>query len=901
MKTRNDRRILLGATAFFVAFALLFICLALWRAYDLQQSIKVHFRDQAKVVATQNAVTLAATINSHFHDLEFIKNAFFAQGTNRLLPSAQFRAAFTAFQRTHPSIAAINIQDPSGNRIVWSSRKQARPITYGKNFSPLPGYPDRLLGRFSYAKRDHAWILTMRYRIRDNEGHVLGFIGSPFILANLDTIHTPSEFQSMVATDSQGQVISVWKNGQWMPPNTPLPPYAGKVVVPVPGYPWHLQVQWTAATLHNAFWHVQRTRLPVFLSIMFFIAGMGLWVRWLLLNLLRLRQYQSAAILAQQDLLHQNDSQAMYQQLAKIVVEQTEAIGACIVVPEVDSEWLRIVAVSADTTELQQALEQLTPSKDPTHFPYGNVAASLAFREKAPQGPIRSHQSPAMAALQQQHHPLERVQSVMAYPVFVGNEPEPAAVLVIMSDNLNHFTLPLQSLFAQLTTTLSLALTQLQDRQEIQELLHREQDTNAFNTALLNSLTVGAIVVRFPERVIEQVNETLLELYGASSRQQLVGHQVLEFYPDKDIYQKVGAFAESVLQNGHGILRDVPYCRLDGTTIYMDLSGVRFEEADKKPRIVWTFVDVTERHTQAETIRKLYQANETLLANTVAGIALVRYPERLIQEANQSFIALFGYDSREEVIGKATSFFYFDPTEEQRMFDTASQILDTGQGGLRDLHILQKDGQDLYLDVSGQRMEGEDLNHPVIVWTAIDVTERHRLTQELSELALFDSLTKLPNRRFLEIQMERDISRASRNEKLFAVCMLDLDGFKPINDTYGHDAGDEVLVAVAKRLLGAIRKSDFVTRWGGDEFVLLIEDLSNMEDLAVVLSKVDEAIRAPLTLMSGESVQVGVSIGVAIHSFKEVKTPDHLLRMADQALYESKAHKGDRERSWVLF
>ncbi len=130
------------------------------------------------------------------------------------------------------------------------------------------------------------------------------------------------------------------------------------------------------------------------------------------------------------------------------------------------------------------------------------------------------------------------------------------------------------------------------------------------------------------------------------------------------------------------------------------------------------------------------KARETLLANTVAGIDLVRYPERIIIDANQAFVALLGYDSREEVIGKATSFLYFDPTEGQRMLDTARHILDTGQGSLRDLHVLRKDGQDLYLDVSGQRLEGEDPDHPVIVWTQIDVTERHRLHQYQSAAVL---------------------------------------------------------------------------------------------------------------------------------------------------------------------
>ncbi|OYV71879.1 MAG: hypothetical protein B7Z70_15765 [Acidithiobacillus ferrivorans] len=275
---RSDSGILWGVTTIFVALALLFAGLALWRAINLQQSTKANFRDRAEIVATRTADAVAVNINARFHDLAFLKNAFFAEDTSHLLPSAQVLSAFAAFQHTHPAVSAINIQDPSGDRIVWSSVKQpARPITPDKDFSPLPGYPDRFLGRVAYAQRTHAWVFTMRQRIRDNEGHVLGFIGSPFLLANLGMIHTPPELQSVVVMRPHGQVVSVWKDGRWMPPDTPLAPVDGEVVVPVPGYPWDLHVQWTAAALNHAFWQMERKRLPIFLMGLFFIAGMGPW------------------------------------------------------------------------------------------------------------------------------------------------------------------------------------------------------------------------------------------------------------------------------------------------------------------------------------------------------------------------------------------------------------------------------------------------------------------------------------------------------------------------------------------------------------------------------------------------------------------------------------------------
>jgi diguanylate cyclase (GGDEF)-like protein len=149
--------------------------------------------------------------------------------------------------------------------------------------------------------------------------------------------------------------------------------------------------------------------------------------------------------------------------------------------------------------------------------------------------------------------------------------------------------------------------------------------------------------------------------------------------------------------------------------------------------------------------------------------------------------------------------------------------------------------------------------------------------------------------------MDRAMARAQRNEKLLAVCMLDLDVFKPVNDAYGHESGDEVLITLGKRLPKVLRQNDFVARLGGDEFVLLIEDLEDLNALEPVLNRVEQTITEPIPLSNGQTVQVGVSMGVALYPLGDWETGDHLLRGADRALYESKAHKNDRGRSWVLF
>ena len=172
---------------------------------------------------------------------------------------------------------------------------------------------------------------------------------------------------------------------------------------------------------------------------------------------------------------------------------------------------------------------------------------------------------------------------------------------------------------------------------------------------------------------------------------------------------------------------------------------------------------------------------------------------------------------------------------------------------------------------------------------------------QMAQMAMQDALTGLPNRRALDVEIEKAMARAIRRHTLLAVCMLDLDAFKPVNDTYGHDAGDQALCNIAQRLGEALRKTDFLARVGGDEFVLVLEDAQSIDDLLPIFDKIAERMTQPIALSADTSVRVGISMGVAIYALEDEGSPDALLRHADHALYESKTHKADRTRYWALY
>ena len=173
-----------------------------------------------------------------------------------------------------------------------------------------------------------------------------------------------------------------------------------------------------------------------------------------------------------------------------------------------------------------------------------------------------------------------------------------------------------------------------------------------------------------------------------------------------------------------------------------------------------------------------------------------------------------------------------------------------------------------------------------MIGTNVDITDRKRAEEAAQSAAQSDPLTGLANRRAFHDSLRMALARSRRSGNDIAVLYLDLDRFKPVNDKFGHAAGDRLLRHVALRLRGCVRTSDTVARFGGDEFVVLLEDLRDREHAVAVVEKIIEEMRRPLNL-EGFEVAVTTSIGLAYaHPNAD---PDSLVKRADKALYEAKA------------
>ncbi len=178
------------------------------------------------------------------------------------------------------------------------------------------------------------------------------------------------------------------------------------------------------------------------------------------------------------------------------------------------------------------------------------------------------------------------------------------------------------------------------------------------------------------------------------------------------------------------------------------------------------------------------------------------------------------------------------------------------------------------------------------VWGFHDVTEQEYLKNELEYQASHDALTGLPNRILLYDRIKKEIDVSIRNQKSFAILFFDLDRFKLINDSLGHNKGDELLCAVANRLRALIRKSDTLSRLGGDEFVMLLPDVSNAHNAMLFAQKINDAFKRHFNIASRE-ISISSSIGICLYP-TDGKTVSTLLRSADLAMYNAKEQGGNR-------
>jgi diguanylate cyclase (GGDEF)-like protein/PAS domain S-box-containing protein len=285
-------------------------------------------------------------------------------------------------------------------------------------------------------------------------------------------------------------------------------------------------------------------------------------------------------------------------------------------------------------------------------------------------------------------------------------------------------------------------------------------------------------------------------------------------------------------------------------------------------------------------IARLAAEREALLQNGLVGMAKVK--DRQLVWHNQALTGLFGYGS-DNMLGRPTRMFYVDDATYAQVGEAYSHFAGGGNAGQyrTQLQMPRKDGRLLWIDLSGTPLpNGESL------WMMVDITAVKESEAQAHHLALHDPLTGLANRVQLTEGLAYALRNAERNARRLAVCYMDLDGFKAVNDQYGHEAGDLLLREAARRMTECVRGNDLVARMGGDEFVMVLADLHDAAQLHTVLQRLLQSLQLPINLGQDRQATVSASIGVALYP-EHGSHAESLIRLADDAMYAAKrAGKG---------
>jgi diguanylate cyclase (GGDEF)-like protein/PAS domain S-box-containing protein len=320
----------------------------------------------------------------------------------------------------------------------------------------------------------------------------------------------------------------------------------------------------------------------------------------------------------------------------------------------------------------------------------------------------------------------------------------------------------------------------------------------------------------------------------------------------------------------HGETRRVS---LSATAIY-DAGGVYLRSRS-------VMFDISETHRIRQQLHQLTLDQEAMLESDLVGIAKLR--DRMTVWCNHALERMFGYEDG-ELLNASARLLYTDDTAYHALGAMAYSQLKAGGRFRTQLQMRRKDGSLIWVDLAAVELPGSD---GATLWMSVDITQSKAHEARMERAALHDALTGLPNRLLLADRLKQAIAAAERSGHVFALAYLDLNGFKQINDNHGHDAGDEVLKAVAARLHAGLRASDTVARLGGDEFVVLLTPALAPADAEPALNRLLDALAEPITLSSGTQVSVGSSMGLA-HFPSDGRTPDTLMRHADEAMFANK-------------
>ncbi len=380
------------------------------------------------------------------------------------------------------------------------------------------------------------------------------------------------------------------------------------------------------------------------------------------------------------------------------------------------------------------------------------------------------------------------------------------------------------------------------------------------------------------------VNAAACEIFGYS-REEIIGLNYRQ-YTDKPNAQKAFTVFNRIYRTGVSEkLYDYELTGKDGARRQVELSASLIVDEEGNPTgFRGTARDVTESKQMEERLRRSEERYRTIIEDMGDAYFEIDLAGKLIF-ANDALCRILGYP-REELIGMYSRQYAAEKTI-RGITAVLSSIYKTGAPVRAHVfELIPKHGGRIHTEISLSLIKDKEGRPAGFRGIARDITERREYERQIHHLATHDILTGLPNR-FLFLEMlQQSIEVAGRSKQQFALLFVDLDGFKYVNDTFGHEAGDQLLILYASRLRQALRASDYVARLGGDEFVILVREVSSTKNLVTLVKKILEAVREPVTL-GGRELFFTASIGISVFP-QDGRDKETLMKTADIAMYSSK-------------
>ena len=401
--------------------------------------------------------------------------------------------------------------------------------------------------------------------------------------------------------------------------------------------------------------------------------------------------------------------------------------------------------------------------------------------------------------------------------------------------------------------------------------------------------------ITYMDRVLEDDPTDVTPAYMSPQVEAVLGCTPEEWLADEDLWTKlvhpddrdeVARIGDATRVAGRPFSAEYRMTRRDGRIVWIRESSVLIRDEAGRPRF-WQgiMLDVTEQKISEQAVRASERRFRAVFDGSAVGATRVDLDGRIL-EANRALAGLLGRSVGELAGIQLVDFAHPDDA------DAAGAQFERLAGGEIDRYeadrrYVREDGEAIWVHAAVSLVRNEEGGPEFVIVMLEDVTARKLAEQELSHRALHDPLTGLPNRDLLYDRLGMALTRMPRQEEAAAaVLFLDLDRFKDVNDTFGHAAGDRLLVAVAHRLEGSLRPSDTVSRFGGDEFVLLCEDVTGEDGAMTAALRVLQSLARPFMLDEAE-VYVEASLGVAVATGAKQR-PEQLIREADAAMYRAK-------------